>query len=195
MDYAKFLLHVRGNPQAAMDVARQALNIDCEDSASRQVLGLAAYVMWANSSAAQRQQALNQARVYLPAGPNTLYLLAGSERTVVAAKRLIAEGEKIDQLDNDRLTALAHALQNHDLPAARRLLKLGANPGARVGIADIPVALLPIIEGEVDSVRMLQRAGVNYSKLRFQGASAMDIARQTGNEGLVELLAGDGVAL
>jgi len=55
--------------------------------------------------------------------------------------------------------------------------------------------LLPIIEGEVDSVRMLQRAGVNYSKLRFQGASAMDIARQTGNEGLVELLAGDGVAL
>jgi hypothetical protein len=57
-------------------------------------------------------------------------LLAASDKTTPAAKKLIASGEPIDQQDNEKLTALAHALQNQDLAAAR-LLMLGAHPDTR----------------------------------------------------------------
>jgi tetratricopeptide (TPR) repeat protein len=131
-DYARFKLQVRGDTQGAIDLARGALNQDCEDSAARQILGLAEYVKWAADSGAERAKALNQARIYLPAGPMPLYLLAKSDRTVRAAKALIVAGEQIDQRDNDGLTALAHALQDGDLVAAKRGYLTGfPNPPAR----------------------------------------------------------------
>ena len=131
-DYARFKLQVRGDTQGAIDLARGALNQDCEDSEARQILGLAEYVKWAGDSGAERAKALNQARIYLPAGPMPLYLLAKSDRTVRAAKALIVAGEQIDQRDNDGLTALAHALQDGDLVAAKRGYLTGfPNPPAR----------------------------------------------------------------
>lgn len=185
-DYARFKLQVRGDTQGAIDLARGALNQDCEDSEARQVLGLAEYVKWAGDSGAQRAEALNQARIYLPAGPMPLYLLAKSDRTVAAAKALIMAGEQIDQRDNDGLTALAHALQDGDLVAAKRLLTLGARADAPIGIEQIPVALLPVIEGNIEAVRMMRRSGVDYSKLRFRGTTAIDFAKQSGNSQLLD---------
>jgi hypothetical protein len=52
-----------------IDLAREALNKECEDSSSREVLGLAEYLKWANTTGPERAEALNQARVYLPPGP------------------------------------------------------------------------------------------------------------------------------
>jgi ankyrin repeat protein len=62
-----------------------------------------------------------------------LHLLAASNRTAGAAKVLIASGEAIDQKDNAKLTALAYALKDRNLDAARRLLVLGAHPYKLVG--------------------------------------------------------------
>jgi Tetratricopeptide repeat len=187
-DYARFKLQVRGDTQGAIDLARGALHQDCEDSEARQILGLAEYVKWAGDSGAERANALNQARIYLPAGPIPLYLLAKSDRTVRAAKALIVAGEKIDQRDNEGLTALAHALQDGDLVAAKRLLMLGARADAPIGIDQMPVALLPVMEGKIEAVRMLRRYGVDYSKLRFRGTTAIDFAKQTGNSQLLDAL-------
>jgi hypothetical protein len=189
-DYARFLLDVRGNTQAAIDLATGALHQNCDDSESREILGLAQYVKWAATTGPTSAQSLNQARIFLPAGPKPLYLLAASDRTTPAARKLIAAGELIDQQDNEKLTALAYALQNQDLAAARRLLTLGARPDTPVGATGLPVALLPVLSADADAVRMLRQSGVNYSKITFRGTTALEIAKRIGDPALIDALGG-----
>jgi tetratricopeptide (TPR) repeat protein len=187
-DYARFKLQVRGDTQGAIDLARGALNKDCEDSAAREVLGLAQYVKWAATAGPERTESLNQARIYLPAGPMPLYLLAASERTSPAIKQLLAAGESIDQRDNEKKTALAYAFQNGDLGAAKRLLALRARPDTPVGYEEIPLALVPVMERNIEAIRLLREYGVDYSKLRYRGATAFDFAKQSGDNALLKAL-------
>ncbi len=187
-DYASFLLRQRGDSAGAIELASAGLNLNCNDANSRQVLGLAHYVAWADAKGENRSESLNQARIYLPAGPMPLYLLAASDRTAAAAKKLIATGEPIDQKDNEKNTALAYALRQGDLDAAKRLLQLGARPETLVGYEEIPVALMPVMAGNVQAIRMMQRFGADYSKLRYLGATAVDIARESGNSELLQVL-------
>ena len=195
VDYAQFKLQVRGDTQGAVDLARGALNQNCEDSGARRVLGMANYVEWASTEDAKRAEALNQARVFLPPGTSALYALATGEKSLPALKKLLATGEKIDERDSDNMTALAYALQNNDLPAARRLLALAARPELPVGPVGMPVAFLPIMDANVEEIRLMQRAGVDYSKLRFRGATALDFAKQSGNKQLIDLLGRKGETL
>ena len=185
--YARFKLNTRHDPRAAIDLVRPALGLSCE-APPRQLLGLASYLIWAQSDGAESVAALNQARIFLPAGPMTLYLLAGNDSTMPAAKKLVASGEAIDQKDNNEMTALAFALQNGEFGAAERLLALGAGPETLVTAAAIPVALLPVLDGNHAAIGVLQRAGVDYSKLRYRGATALDFARQSGDEALLDAL-------
>jgi ankyrin repeat protein len=158
------------------------------------MLGLASYVKWASGNGPENAGALNEAHVFLAPGPTALYELASSDRTVAAAKRLIASGEDLDQKD-EHLTALALALEKQDLGAVKRLLSLGAHTDTPVGYGDIPVALMPVMESDVETIRVLQRAGVDYSRLRYHGATAFDFAKQTGNGERLEVLKRKEVAL
>ncbi|HLJ37222.1 MAG TPA: hypothetical protein VKT54_02315, partial [Steroidobacteraceae bacterium] len=88
-----------------------------------------------------------------------------------------------------------HALQNHDLSAARRLLALGAQPEFPVGPIGMPVALMPVMEGNLDEIRLMQHSGVDYSRLRFRGATALDYAKQSGNKELLNVLGRHGTIL
>ena len=117
-----------------------------------------------------------------------LYLLAESQRTVAAAEALIASGERIDQRDNEGLTALGHALQEGHLEAAKRLLKLGARADAPVGPLGMPLALLPVMDGNIPAVRLMREYGIDYTKLHFRGATAFDFAKQSGNRDLLNAL-------
>lgn len=194
-DYTRFLLEVRGDVQGAIDLARRALDQNCDDSVSRELLGAAEYMRWASTQDPARAEALNQARIYLPAGPKALYLLARSDRTVAAARALIASGEAIDEQDNDRLNALAYALQNRDAIAAGHLLALGARPDALVGDDKMPVALLPLITSDAEGVRIMRRNGVDYAALRFHGATALAIAQQIGDKAVLDALGARNSAL
>lgn len=187
-DYARFKLYVRGDTQGAIAIARSALDLNCEDTPSRQILGLANYVQWAKGTGTSSVEALNKARVFLPAGAMVLYFLAESDKTVVAAEKLIANGERIDQLNNDKMTALGLALQNGKLAAAERLLRLGARAETPVGYAQVPAALMPVLDGNIDAIRLMQRHGVDYSKLTYRGATAIDYAKQMGDHELLEVL-------
>jgi hypothetical protein len=191
-DYTRFLLQIRGDAQAAIDLARRALNQSCDDSISRQLLGLAEYVKYASATGSTATEALIQAHLFLPAGPKALYLLAQSDRTIPAARRLIATGEKIDEKDNEQLDALAYALEDRDFAAAKRLVKLGADPDAPVGPQRVPVALLPVISGDVAGVRAMRQVGVNYNKIRYRGATAIEVAKRLGDSPLLEALGGAG---
>lgn len=186
--YTGFLLHVRGDVDGAIDSARRALKQSCDDAPSRELLGLAEYTKWAGSTGSQRVEALNQARIYLPMSARALYLLASSERTVLAARQLVTAGEPIDQKDNDNFDALAYALQNRDRDAVRRLIGLGARPDTPVGVPEVPVALFPVLDEDVADVRLLRRLGVRYSKLRYRGVTALDFAKQQGNQAMLSAL-------
>lgn len=187
--YAYFLLTQRGDAAGAIQHASGALDVQCSCVRGREIVGLAQYTIWAKSEGAARAEALNQARIYLPPGPQSLYLLARSERTAGIAAQLIAAGEKIDQRDNEKLNALAHAISNDDLQAAGRLLRLGAKPETPVGYDDMPVALMPVLSRDLEMVKLLQQFGADYARISYHGATALDFAKQTGDPGLRELLA------
>jgi hypothetical protein len=59
-----------------------------------------------------------------------------------------------------------------------------------VGRAGVPVALLPVLSGDIDGVRLMRQNGVDYSKLRYQGATALEIAKGLGNSALLDALGG-----
>lgn len=188
LKYARFLLQRRGNAEGAIDLARKSLDVSCHDENAREILGLAHYVAWSKSEGTARPEALNQARIYLPPGAKAMYLLAASETTVKAAARLVASGENIDNKDNERLNALAHAIQNDDEATARRLLRMGASPATPVGYGDVPVALMPVMSGNLELVKLMRQFGADYGKLAYQGATAFDFAKQTGDADLLQAL-------
>lgn len=188
-EYSRFVLSHRDRPQVALTLAQEAVNNHCTDRTGRDVLGLAYYVVWERSTAgADRNQLLSQARINLPAGPKPLYLLATSDRTASAAAALIKSGEAIDQRDNQGFTALALAIGDRDYAAARRLMRLGAKVDATVGPGEMPLALMPIVMSDVDGIRTMREAGVDYSRLRFRGISAIDLARREGTRKVIEAL-------
>jgi hypothetical protein len=185
VDYASFLVYQRGDAKAAIALAGQTPPSACETKKVREVVGLAYYLAWASGTTPDSGLMVHQARVFFPAGVRLIYSLASSDRTLVAAKRLVASGEKIDQLDGNQMTALAYALSYGQGAVTRRLLELGARTDALVGTEKIPVALVPVLSRDLEGVRIMRQAGVDYSTLRHEGKSAVDIARLTGDTDLV----------
>jgi Tfp pilus assembly protein PilF len=185
-DYGRFMLLLRGNAQAAITSAKHGLAKGCEVDSAREVLGLAHYVIWGNQQVTGWQSALHQARIYLPLNAKALLLMAASDSTHGALKALLASGEKIDQLDNQSLTALTMAVVERDWKAATVLIKLGAKPNALVGQTQVPVAMIPVLNSDLEGVKFFKRMGVDFSKLRFQGMTALEIARQIGHRAVLE---------
>jgi ankyrin repeat protein len=103
---------------------------------------------------------------------------------------LIAASEPINQQDNEKLTALAYALRNQDLAAARQLLVLDAHPDTQVRGDRISGGPLPALSDDAEAVRMLRQSRVNYSKITFRGATALEIAKGLGDPGLIDALGG-----
>jgi len=186
--YGRFLLQERGDAASAAALARQAVEPRCAETVAKEVLGMARYVEWSQSRAADRNTLLHQARVFLPMGPTVLYQLAAGDRTVDAVRQLQAAGEAVDQLDNRKFNALAYALEGRDHAAARRLLRLGAKPDSEIDDTRMPVALLPVLAGDVEGLRLMQQFGVDYTKLRFEGVTAIEHARRIGDRRVLQAL-------
>jgi tetratricopeptide (TPR) repeat protein len=189
-EFALFELQQRGDAAKAVGLARDAIGTNCSTSDAREVIGAANYLLWSQSTEDKRVGFLNEARVYLPMGPRALYFLASSSQTVAAAKGLIKGGEDVDQMDTQRQSALAYALNDGDLDAAKRLLELGAAPSRTVGSEGMPVAFLPIMTDNAAGVRLLKQHGADYEKLRFQGLKARDFARQLGRVKVLKVIDG-----
>lgn len=186
-EYARFKLFRRGDVASAIALAEQSIQSGCPATLfAKNVIGYAHYTAWATSKAPDGMDSLNRARVYLPGGPRLLYGLAESEFTLVAATKLISMGERIDQMDNRKMTALAYALEDHSYDAVRSLIRLGAKAETLVGPQDIPVALIPVLSKDVEGIRVLRKLGIDYSRVRFQGMSALDIAKRIGDPKVTE---------
>lgn len=187
--YARFVLRERGDARRATTLARSAMDGGvCQEPDAREVLGLANYLAWAEAPAESRAQFLNQAYVYLPIGPRPIYLLATSEKTTVAIRKLLETGESIDQRDNNNWNALAYAVLAKNYSAQSRLVRLGARTDSLVGSEKVPVALLPVFQNDADGVRLMRKLGVDYSKVHYHGASILGHVKRSGNRELLEAM-------
>lgn len=183
--HARFLVTRRGDAAGAQALLDKLPAAACESGDGRMLQALVRYVAWAGLQGPQRAEALRLARVEMPVGPQLFHLLAESDQTLVAARQLVAAGEKLDMQDNHGMDALAYALVGGDTDVARRLLAIGARPDTLVGPERIPVALLPVVSRNFAAIELMRKAGVDYKQLRFRGLTALDVARQEGDEALL----------
>lgn len=186
LTYARFLVLQRGDAEAAEAAVQLSGDPDCDEG--RELRGFTRYLRWANAKEPDRAEALRRARAIAPVTARLLYTFAAHDRLLPVAKQLLAAGEKVDMKDNRQFNALGYALGGRDLATARRLLAMGARPATPVGPEEMPVALLPVLSRDLEAIRLLQRHGVDYTQLRFQGTTALDHARQIGDAGLLQVL-------
>jgi tetratricopeptide (TPR) repeat protein len=185
IEYAYFLLIERGDPAGSTRLLQRPSQEECKGRSVRLLLGLSQYLGWATSGQADF---LRQARVSFPIGPHLFYHLADTERMLLVARKLLATGERVDVQDEQQMDALGYALAGGNTAAARRLLALGAPVTSVEGADKTPVALIPVLVKNVEGIRLMQKAGVDYRALRFRGSSAMDHARATGDEAVMRAL-------
>lgn len=126
--------------------------------------------------------------VYLPSSPEMVYQLASGPATLGALDQLVRQGESLELRDNGNWSALSYAISRRDAATALRLIKLGAKTGEKIGADDLPTALLPVIYRDLDMIRALRQAGVDYSKMTHQGMTAIEHARRNGDRELLEVL-------
>jgi ankyrin repeat protein len=188
VDYARFLALQRADAARSAAVLRESPSPACDASRAREVQGLTHYLAWSQAREPDRAEILRQARAFLPVDANLFYALASSDRVLAVAQQLVAAGEKVGVQDRRQMDALAYALRNGDKAVARRLLRLGAQPTAEVGPERMPAALIPVLTRDFDGIRLLQRAGVDYTRLRYQGNTAIDHARSQGDSKLLQVL-------
>lgn len=188
VDYARFLVLQRADAVRSAAVLRESPSPACDASRAREVQGLTHYLSWSQAKEPDRAEILRQARAFLPVDANLFYALASSDRALPVAQQLVAAGEKVGVQDRRQMDALAYALRNGDKAVARRLLRLGAQPTAEVGPERMPAALIPVLTRDLDAIRLMQRAGVDYTRLRFQGSTAIDHARGQGDTKLLQVL-------
>lgn len=187
-ELARFMVIARGNATRAIEIGTHLEAVSCQSFDIKETLGLAHYLLWVNAPATEQDPLLNRARIYFPAGTRLIYMLASSEHTEKVLKRLISARETIDQMDNEKMTALAYAMSNKEHDIARRLLKLRARPDISIGAADVPLALIPVIDSDYAGIKLMREFGVDYTKVKYQNMTAFDHARRIGDRKLLEVL-------
>jgi tetratricopeptide (TPR) repeat protein len=189
VDYARFIMLQRADAEAALAVLRDSPSPHCDGPTTRLTQGLARYITWSRiPDGPARVEALLQARAFQPVGPDLFYALASSEAGSAVAQQLVATGEKLAVQDNRQMDALAYSLSKSDTRTTRRLLRLGAQPTAEIGPERMPAALIPVLTRDLEGIRTMQRAGVDYTKLRYRGSTAVEHARERGDDKLLHLL-------
>ena len=184
-ELAEFVVIQRGNAVRALEISSQSPDVNCKNPFMQEITGLAYYVLWANGDPGQRPSLLNRARITYPSGTRLVYRLASSDSMLKVLMDLMTTGESIDQLDNAKMTALAYAIQNKDYLTAKRLLLLHAKVDVVVGASEMPLALIPVISEDYQGIKLLRQFGADYAKIKYQGTTAIDFAKQAGNKKLL----------
>jgi hypothetical protein len=187
-DYGKFRLTRFGDYEAGIANSKKAIADGCADDEVRNTLGMAYYFAWSKRHGDQKVNALNQARVFLPEGPELFYELARADLTSAIIPDLVKAGTSLTAKDNKKFSALAYALMRSDADAARRLAKLGSKFDDPVGIKEYPVGLIAVMRQDVNCVKMMKELGVDFTQLNFNGTNAIDYARQIRNKELSALI-------
>ncbi|TAG00402.1 MAG: hypothetical protein EAZ43_13815 [Betaproteobacteria bacterium] len=187
-EYAMFKTTRQGDFKAGKTLAQDAIGNGCKRDTAKQALGISSYYAWANSTGEQALNEQSQARINFPESPMLLAELARFERGVPVIKKLVANGLQIDQMGNERSTALAISLTQKEHAAAKRLLRLGAKHTITTQYGDYPLSLIPLMNRDIDGIKLMREHGVDYSKLKWGNTSAAEMAKRFGDADLIKAL-------
>lgn len=187
-DHAAFRIAKYADYQGAIAASRRAIDASCDSAESRQVMGIANYLAWINTSGEQGNTYLAQAQVFFPESPRLVYQLSKHDSTSKVLNELKKQFVSVDTKDNDNLNALAFALMENNIASARRLLKLGAQPTESVSDQEYPVAMIPIFYQHKEGVQLMLESGVNLSAMKYRGISALGYAERLENPEILQLI-------
>lgn len=187
-EYAKFKVLMQTDVQSAKSIALDSIASGCRHDIAKRALGLGLYYSWVNLSGEQAVNELTQARVNFPEGPNLLLELARVDSGIPVIKKLMANGLNIDQINNRQLTALALALREGEHGVAKRLILLGARLSISTSEGDFPLGFIPLMNRDVEGVKLMRAHGVDYTKLKWRGQTATEVAKGIGDLNLLNAL-------
>lgn len=186
-EYAEFRLNSRADYQGAIEFGHKALEGGCAHPVARETLGLAYYLLAAEKKTGNTPEGA-RAKVYFPEGARLYYRLAKLGGEGLAYELLESYREKLDVRDQNGFSAMAYALGEKELPAARRLHAIGASLAQSVGPQDYPLAMLPIFYDYAEGVEFLIERGVDYSKMEYAGVSAIEYALRQQDPHIAQLI-------
>ena len=131
-----------------------------------------------------------QAQVFYPIGPALYYDLVKSETGLGILKTLIEQVDVDINIQNEeQQPVLALALLKKDTESALKLIQLGASVDSSMGTEKFPISLIPVTTGDIKSVEMLRKHGVEYSEVQFKNMTAVQFSEAFGSPHITKALA------
>jgi hypothetical protein len=187
-DYALFRITHYGDHESGISNSKKAIDSGCNEAYARNILGISFYMAWSVLSGNEKNIAITQARVFLPEGPRLFYELARNEKTSKVIAKLIENGSSLSEQDNEKLSALAYALIENDIDAAKRLIGFGAKFDELVGHDQYPVAIIAFYNQNVKAIALMQETGVDFINIKFNGMNAVEYAKRLNNKAILEIV-------
>jgi len=193
-DYSAFELFERGDYEKSINLGEKALKLNCSNNGyvSRR-LSYAYLVKWATKYQSATKVDVND-NLYLKAKilnadmSDILYNLSNSQKTESLIGIILRTGVKIDDPNQDSLTATGLAVQYSSLTALKTLINSGANINARQGGAEWSLLMIATYNGNEDIVKYLLDKGADVGVKSKDGHTASEIAKARGYNRIAKLL-------
>lgn len=191
--YAYFQLFRKGSPDAAIDAARDALQIGDYGDA-RQTLAAALYAKWAQERKREPKEAAKYLALAKKASVDYGWIMTQSAKSVDAGpairdlvEGLVSLGVPIDTRDNNGDSGLTLAADLGNVKAIDILAKYGANLEAADNNGRTAL-INAAYKGHVEAVKALAALGAKVNALDSNGASALAIAVSNHDQRMVLVL-------
>ena len=176
------------NQQAVVDyLISQKVDLNRRDEKGRTALSFAAYSAYLVIVKSLVKAGADLDQLYTKDQFSTLSTAILAGNTDVALF-LIQSGADVDTQSSEGFTASTIAAQNGNLPVLEALADAGANLETKGG----PFAMTPLafaaLKGHLDIVQYITAKGVNIQATDKDGKTALDLAREYGNDDVVKFL-------
>ncbi|RYF41477.1 MAG: ankyrin repeat domain-containing protein [Comamonadaceae bacterium] len=194
LEYARFLLGWRDDPDAAIAEATAALNVTPGRN-PLDALALAQYVKWdqlRESDPARARQYLESARLHFPDQASVIRSAVGGLGKSSALQHLVltlvAEGASLDARAADGYTPLLCAITCDAPESVGWLLDHGAGVDVRQAYDQSTPLVWASAKNDIPSLVLLARRGANINAANRAGRTALWFAAYNGNEAMVKTL-------
>lgn len=195
--HAAFRIYRRGDYESAIVIGNKALMQECRDDRinTRLILATAYDAKWAKEQtgvgdAHKVGQSFDLAQALYADMTMLMYSLASSQHTEFVIPALKQRGILIDTQDRNGVTALGYSILNHDVAAARALIRYGANVNQIFNAEGITPLMLAASRGDRDFVILLMKNGADRRCKTVSGYDAEHIAVASGFKDIANILSG-----
>jgi uncharacterized protein len=117
----------------------------------------------------------------------TPLMVAAAEGLFAAVETLVRNGASVHAIGRSHMTPLHEASANGQSVIANYLLSLGAKVNAET-IDGVTPLMSAVAWGNVESAKILLENGADLTRIDCRGASAVDIAREKGEDRAADMI-------